>query len=143
MSGIHTIKHPDGSEYVGEWNNATGEWKDDKFHGLGTRKYSNGIEYVGEWNDDKRHGGGIASGPPLEALKRLQHQTPPLVSDSSFYLQPTQENSGHEICTESQVSLELPINSGSLPSLIPIGMRCYLCQYKCSPRSKSLSLKIE
>ena len=36
----------------------TGEWKNNKMHGQGTKNFSNGDKYVGEWKNDKRYGKG-------------------------------------------------------------------------------------
>ena len=40
----------------------TGEWKDSKRHGQGTRKWADGATYTGEWKDGKQHGQGTGKG---------------------------------------------------------------------------------
>ena len=41
----------------------TGEWKDNKQHGQGTRTYSNGGTYTAEWKDGMQHGQGTWTYP--------------------------------------------------------------------------------
>lgn len=46
------MHYPNGNLY-------TGEWKEDKKHGLGTYKYfSTGEEYEGEWKNEQKSGYG-------------------------------------------------------------------------------------
>lgn len=35
-----------------------GQWKKNKFHGIGTLSYADGGEYSGEWRNDRKHGHG-------------------------------------------------------------------------------------
>lgn len=42
---------------AGEWS-YTGNWKEDKRHGLGKMQYADGSVYTGEWSEHERHGGG-------------------------------------------------------------------------------------
>jgi predicted aspartyl protease len=46
-----TFFAPSGSKY-------TGEYRDDKYNGLGTKTYADGSKYVGQWRDNKRDGTG-------------------------------------------------------------------------------------
>ena len=75
---IETIKYSDGI-YKGEVQNEQphgkgkltiyegkipiskyiGEFKNDNFHGQGSKKWSNGDVYRGQWKDGKRNGEGI------------------------------------------------------------------------------------
>ena len=68
---------PDGTKYVGEWENYenhgkgtmtwpdgtkyVGEWQNDKFHGQGTMTWPDGTKYVGEWENGETHGQGITT----------------------------------------------------------------------------------
>lgn len=36
-----------------------GDFKNDKFNGIGTYKFSNDAKYIGEWNNGKMHGNGM------------------------------------------------------------------------------------
>eukprot|EP01022_Parablepharisma_sp_SALTPOND_P012873 TRINITY_DN1674_c0_g1_i1.p3 TRINITY_DN1674_c0_g1~~TRINITY_DN1674_c0_g1_i1.p3 ORF type:complete len:401 (+),score=43.48 TRINITY_DN1674_c0_g1_i1:4847-6049(+) len=70
---------PDGSKYVGYWNNDMangkgrlihsdgdvyeGEWFNDKAHGYGSYTHMDGAKYVGYWKEDKQHGTGIETWP--------------------------------------------------------------------------------
>jgi len=61
--GIGTYTFPRGWRYVGEW------W-DGKYHGQGRYTLPSGEEYVGEWRDGKRNGQGTlyaANGSILES----------------------------------------------------------------------------
>jgi hypothetical protein len=54
--GQGTRTTPNGEKYVGEF-------KDDKRNGQGTYTFPDGEQYVGEWKDDKRHGQGTYTYP--------------------------------------------------------------------------------
>ena len=46
-----------------EWENGitySGDWKDGKYHGHGSKLYSLGGGYVGEWVDGRRQGKGVS-----------------------------------------------------------------------------------
>jgi len=78
-NGQGTFSYPDGSVYVGQWNNGkldgqgtfshadgsvyVGQWKDnmkngDRFDGQGTHTYPDGSKYVGRWKNSMRNGRG-------------------------------------------------------------------------------------
>jgi hypothetical protein len=54
-----THTYPDGSTYVGHWNNG-------KRHGCGKNVYADGKIYDGEWVDCTRHGYGVQKWPSGE-----------------------------------------------------------------------------
>ena len=78
-AGEETLTKPDGSKYVGEWQDRkrhgqgtftfpdggkyVGGWQDNKMHGQGTETLPSGSKYVGEWKDDKWRGQGTLTWP--------------------------------------------------------------------------------
>jgi hypothetical protein len=51
QNGFGSYTWPDGSRYVGEWENGS-------MHGQGTQTFAGGGKYVGEFKNNKRHGQG-------------------------------------------------------------------------------------
>ena len=73
--GQGVYRHPDGSEYAGEFHNAkmhgqgtylyqkrgekyVGEWRDNQINGQGVFYYRSGNQYDGEWRNGRKHGQG-------------------------------------------------------------------------------------
>jgi len=53
--GTHWVKRSSGGKLRKLY---TGDWVDNRMHGLGIYYYDNGDKYEGEWNDSQRHGKG-------------------------------------------------------------------------------------
>ena len=75
QNGEGVYRHPDGSEYTGEFRNAkmhgqgayvyasrgekyTGEWRNNVINGQGTYYYRSGNRYQGEWRNGRKEGQG-------------------------------------------------------------------------------------
>mmetsp|Transcript_10184 Transcript_10184/g.5262 ORF Transcript_10184/g.5262 Transcript_10184/m.5262 type:complete len:133 (+) Transcript_10184:143-541(+) len=56
VNGQGSMNWPDGSKYVGEW-------QEGDEHGQGTLTYPKGSKYVGEWKGGKKHGQGTLTFP--------------------------------------------------------------------------------
>ena len=77
LQGIDIATYPDGTKYVGEFNNGdrhgqgtstfswgekyVGGYKINQKHGYGTYTFSDGAKYVGQYRNNKKHGKGVGA----------------------------------------------------------------------------------